>query len=522
MKSNALGFREVSQNKSGVRDDKHSKPTFANTTTTTKYHIPGCLRSKYSILSMTSFGSVNAIASVLAVVSVFSIVSIGSICSFLSLGSIASVLSVASRSSIVSVASNGCVFGMHQNCLYKHRVYDTTTEFEITIAESTWDTMAACSREDYNSDDSPDRCDYQDATCVFKNLTSGYIVNASCEVRRKGHGSWRDMDSKPSFKVKKFKDTTASDKNIHFGTFSCGGAGDDICPPGKAENAWTTNKVLLQNQFQYDGEIDAYNLLRKFVPTPQAVQTTLKLYRGGVLQREDTYVLFENVDDSSFLKKWFGDNYALYELESGPEALFERYGGTEIENTYVKNQSEIIQNCKDKCSGVTDCFEKCRDDEVEDSTESVLEDADHLETIVHLGLSDFNQDNVVKYFAGEVATYHWDGACILEGKQKNHYVLFNGSQYFYIPKGMDQTFQCPKTNKHFRVPQCPPVKECFDDATCLAAYKEAQDQVDKAATRKYDCPEWEETALIATLVPLGSTLLVLFLAYCIQKYMSNK
>ena len=47
--------------------------------------------------------------------------------------------------------------------------------------------------------------------------------------------------------------------------------------------------------------------------------------------------------------------------------------------------------------------------------------------------------------------------------------------------------------------------------------KDAQDQADKATTRKFDCPDWQGTAISSTLLaPLGYTLLV-GIAYCMTR-----
>ena len=152
------------------------------------------------------------------------------------------------------------------------------------------------------------------------------------------------------------------------------------------------------------------------------------------------------------------------------------------------------------------------EDCVEEQTEINLGGNAAAAAILQLGLKNFNQDNVVNYFAGEIASNHWDGACILEGKQKNHYVAYNGTQYFYIPSGVDQTFQCPLTyTSDFGTPKCKPVIECFADKACRAAYDVAQERVDAQTTRKHACPNWQRTVLISVFVPLVAVLLFLII-----------
>ena len=99
-----------------------------------------------------------------------------------------------------------------------------------------------------------------------------------------------------------------------------------------------------------------------------------------------------------------------------------------------------------------------------------------------------------------------------QGKQKNHYVAYNGSQYFYIPSGVDQTFQCPHTyGTQSGQLACPQAVECFADEACGAQYDAARKRVDGQSTREHACPNWRRTVLIATLVPSATGALLLLL-----------
>ena len=186
---------------------------------------------KNNILSHWSLFSLGSTGSVFTLICFVSILSAGSLTSILSVGSVASLASIASYASVLSFASDGCVMGFMDNCFKHKRNHIIQTRFKIDIDADTWDLMTTCSKEEYKSADRPDKCDYRDAICSFTNLTSGYNVTSSCEVRRKGSATWRDLDMKPSFKIKKFGD------DIEWGTFEC-----EYCPPGEDTNEWKTNK----------------------------------------------------------------------------------------------------------------------------------------------------------------------------------------------------------------------------------------------------------------------------------------
>ena len=458
--------------------------------------------SRRSFASVVSTASVCSTLSVFSCISIFTVASLGSVGSTLSIGSIASVLSIGSQASFLSIASNGCYLGVHKNCFHERKLHTVHTEIVIRIDEEIWDTMAACTFIDYISVPRPARCDYQGeedtetrgkVKCTFKNLTSGYNVTDDCAIRRKGHGSWRSMGDSPSFKIKDWADT-ARDEKIHFGTFSCEGY---ICPPGEDANVWSTKKVVIQNQVQGDGEVDAYDAFGKLVASPLAYQTKLKVYRGDALVEARHAVLLENADDKRFCKKWFGKNYILYERD--PDTKVERFAGDDIEDMF--------------CT-------KCEDKERE-AEESIKSQA-NLDRISNLRLKDFNATNAVRYFAGEVTTNHWDGACILKEHNKNHYIAFDGKEHHYIPKGLDQTFQCPLTKivpftHDFGEPQCTPMKECFANTTCRSQYESIKIVSDNSTTRKFDCPDWETNVMISILIPFGLTSLLLVTACIFAK-----
>lgn len=361
--------------------------------------------------------------------------------------------------------------------------------------------MASCSRSEYKSNDRPEKCDYQRATCTYTNYV--YNMTQTCKIRRKGSATWRDMHDKPSFKIK-------GDDKFRFGDYECG----KYCPPGKTVNAWETKKVTLQNQAQFDGEIDAYDLFRKFVIAPLAVQTSVKLYKGGVFEREDSYVMLETIDDSKFMEKWIGEVYALYEYDTmnDPNPKLERIGNDKS-NTLSKqyiNISEALSKCSLEDSD-------CEKDEIEKATENVLKMSSHLVSILNLNMSDFDQDNMVNYYAAGIATNHWDSVCHHpKGAANNGYVAYNGSKYFFIPTGTDYTFVCPEAMPSALAssPKCTSMKQCLQNESCTKMYQSAKKNVDGELTRTPmdDCNNWRRTIIVSTLVPFIMTLLLVFVA----------
>ena len=426
-----------------------------------------------SICSLLSFGSILGICCISSIGSVFSVSSVGSI------------LSIASSASVLSIGSTNCVFGFLKTCLVEpHPIY---TDFTIRLTSEVYDEMSACKYSDYKSSNRPEECDSKNAICSFIDFSSGYNITSDCEVRRKGSASWRDLDKKPSFKIK-------MEDDVQFGVFEC----QNNCPLGKTENVWKTKKLTLQNQVQGDGEIDAYNLFRKFIAAPLAVQTRVKLYKDESLIRNDTYVMLETIDDNTFLKKWFGDTVALYEMDyTNPHvAKFERYFE---ENNKISEQYIDINTIKKTCNN------SC-DKKIEDATESTLESESNLEKITKLQLDDFDITNAMYYHAAVEATNHWD-SWYNDMHYNNVYYAYNGTKYFYIPSGTDQTFQCRSVTGTTST-----MNEC-NSKNCASQYEKIIEIVYDKRERHAVC-NWYITVIISTIVPIVATLFLWFL----QKY----
>lgn len=130
--------------------------------------------------------------------------------------------------------------------------------FELNIPEASWDTMELCPPKGAlrTEEIKAKHCDYVMANCSFNNSDW-----ASCNVKRKGTASWREMRSKPSFKIKKFELD-----------------GD----PVKYGDSWSAERVTLNNMVQGTTGPEAYAAFRRaFVIAPESRHVTVMLYRAA-------------------------------------------------------------------------------------------------------------------------------------------------------------------------------------------------------------------------------------------------
>lgn len=285
----------------------------------------------------------------------------------------------------------------------------------IFLTSETWDVMASCSKSEYKSADRPEKCDYQEAECQYDGGPRVF-----CEVRRKGSATWRDMDSRPSLKIKKME--------LNGSAYPFG------------EN-WVSEKVTLNNGVQKhiaEAEVKSYDIFRDLgVVSPLAKLCSVSLYRGGVLiGSEHDYTMIETISDKVFMNKHFGSDWMLWEVE---------FGETE---------------CK-RDSGIWD--DAC------DTDESNME---------KLTLGDVDEQEMINYFVGERLTSHVDSACLGFARGNNYYVSkwlkggnASNATYTYIPSGVDQTFICWEQYWTF-YPQCVPMQQCFDSDECHEKYVE--------------------------------------------------
>ena len=364
-----------------------------------------------------------------------SVLSISSIASVLSVASVASVLSISSVASVLSVGSTGCVLSVFKDCTLSSHP-STAATFTIHLDDSVFDTMKTCTRDEYRAIIRPAHCDYQsNQMCTYS--TGNTTEHRTCKVRRKGNSSWRKLTDKPSFKIK-------LDDDLEIGVFDCGGR--IVCPPGKSYNHWSTNKLTLNNMVQGPyNEIDAYSTFRKIgkkgVPLSELV--TVVLMRGNDIVRKDIYTLVETIDDKTFVKKWFGSDYALWEVEYGASEL-ERDGGA---LDYTRENGVQLN-------------------------------------VLNMPLAYFgtNNSDMLLYVLGEQLIGHWDGAC---KNENNHYIVYDNSNWWIIPSGVDQTFkQCyPSDPSKQELPYCLFMRQCFADADCRAMYEKLRREVENVDAR---------------------------------------
>ncbi|MGB0550146.1 MAG: hypothetical protein ACPGR8_13530, partial [Limisphaerales bacterium] len=93
-----------------------------------------------------------------------------------------------------------------------------------------------------------------------------------------------------------------------------------------------------------------------------------------------------------------------------------------------------------------------------------------------LRLSDFNQTDLVKFYAAEQLTAHADGTCASAWHSphgNNGYVVYTAGTYTYLVSGADQAYECDWLGRQWSVdtPTCKPMRECLADAQCKAEYK---------------------------------------------------
>lgn len=362
-----------------------------------------------------------------------------------------------------------------------------TAQFEINIPETSWAVMATCTIEQKRLDAA--ECDYQPAQ--FRYGTEAWL---DCEVKRKGSSTWRDMGEKPSFKIK-------ADENFVFGEFDCTAPGAFCTGYNPAsflagKNTWESKKVTLNNMVVGTNGADAYRIFRELgVVSPLSHWVTVNLYRSSVLQRSSLYNMIETINDKTFMRKYFADDYLLMELE-GAVPEHKRSGGAlkdipDLQRTAIMDQAGIAP------------------------------------------LSATNHHNLLRYAVGEKLTTHWDGWC-KDDDIHNVYVAYVNNSYFYIPHGVDQTLgrcitcnNCPPNAVLAVVPnliyttecsaydKCAPIAECMSNTTCAAEYR----AVETAASPhrgQLDCTTWPAYLVFAGIL-LGAIVVVGYVAYKIAR-----
>lgn len=440
--------------------------------------------SFFSCCSVWSILSSLSLVGILSLMSAGSLLSVGSSASVLSFASTASVLSAFSTASVLSVASQGCNDGsihVGTNC-DDRRTRETFFTVSIFYTEEAWKTAASCTKAEYKSSDRPERCDYMRIRCAVENHRLATTINQTCKVRRKGSSTWRELSDKPSFKIKMDESYVWFDEPCAADEAAAGGHYAGKCPPGATTNRAETKKATFNNMYTWDGDVEAYETFRKYIPAPMAGGARIHLYRQGVLQRSDDYAMIETVDDSKFVEKWFGEDYLLYEVEYG-EPKFERSGGVW--------------------------------EYLDDEDEPVLANHPTRPTMEILSRTDVDEPTTLMYAALSDKMHHYDNAC---SRKNNYFLVLSptnrsapdpsvGATWSIVPWGADDTFRCyipmRHTNKY-----CKPVVECLHDAVCKEDYKTIEARA--TTTRTATCPDFVLNGLLNLFLPSVGTVLIVW------------
>ena len=452
----SLGYVDKPNRPIAKRRDKFAMPDVSPLTTT---HPPlsHAVKFKTEYVAKFSFLSIMTLFSAVSVLSIASFASVGSI---VSLFSITSVLSIGSTNSVLSAFSNGCVMHILTDCMHTPDAY---ADFTIDLKRETYDTMAKCTQgmyEEYKrSKDTPyerykAECGYQDAQCKYgrNGKTSGWL---DCEVRRKGSSTWTEMDSKPSFKIKKLQNA-AGKAYINFATV-------EVTDKNVAKNntrfggpSWIARKLTLNNAhfpgrfYQTWSEVDAFDTFRKLGKslTPRAEWVSLTLMIDETHVRESMYSMVEAISDDIFVAQQVPEPYSLYEVDA-KQIEFKRDSDDHFDEKY----GDIPLLMQEKKRVVS-----------------------HLSP----DLNEFNDmHDTITYYVGEEMTGHWDGAC-LHDDHNNYYLamaykngnfsLSSDDKFTIIPSGVDNTFQGCLFGVLRKPPTCLFMQNCLENPTCRNMY----------------------------------------------------
>lgn len=361
--------------------------------------------------------------------------------------------------------------------------------FDVYLDTHEWATISACTSAEYKLADRPDRCGYQNAECSYNGKP-----RVSCKFRRKGHSTWRDLDDRPSFKIKKMK--TSTDDDYVFGTYACGT--DVTCtalPASTLHNAttnvWQSSKATFNNRVENGAEVDAYKVFRDIgVVSPLAQDVVIRLFRNEKLAVGPyTYTMLEAFDDN-FMEKYIDKtNYALWEIEttySADRTVFAEYKRSK------GSYKDLYEDGAVDCDDCNDCTAVCSPP-----------------YLASLNLQNYSEQAIQKYWAGELITGHWDGPCSFS--PKNVYVAKagDGNEYL-VPHGLDQTFnqQCVHTKG---VPTCAVLERCYADPACKSRAI-AEIEVARTVAHKHDVSTCEEPMALIGVVGV-TTIMGLFVWY---------
>lgn len=305
----------------------------------------------------------------------------------------------------------------------------------IVIPDATdWSQFSTCTKKEKINDE--DICDYKAASCTFDGKTY------ECKVKRKGNGSWRDVDKKPSLKVK-WKDS------------------------GNQYRLTFNNNV----QEKKDGaQIDAYETYRKAgIEASRASRVQVRF--GPSLDSVNEYLPYtqvEEVKNFEFLGARGLDGSTVFELE-------------------LLSSSFLKQDDIDRGPDTYDLGPVAKDDATLLDFQRVLKHGASLQETWEV----INKTNMFRYYAGVKATspldsfcgVHWKGSfeSVFEKERgyNNAFVVlpYFHKRYTFMPWGTDRAMQC-KAIAWFMPSSyatCNPMKRCFENAQCSKEYHDFVD-----------------------------------------------
>lgn len=325
---------------------------------------------------------------------------------------------------------------------------------EVTILftdADAWTAVSTCTKKQKLNDDAI--CDWQKATCIFDNMGE-----QACEAKRKGHGSWQNIDKKPSFKIK-WKEDHGYQYRLTFNN--------------NVDEAVSEAQIKAYATFQDLGVDSPRASMTKFRFGPSADK--LNAYRD--------YTQVEEVDEVEFLGARGLDGAAVYEFE--------------YLNEHRPDQTAVdIGPLRYKLGPL-----KKEDASLMDLQRVFTDDATLAETWRVI-----NQTQFFRWYAGLQATHHYDSGCMI-GFFNNMYVMLPPLQerYIFIPWGTDRTMQCSGRARFYpsTISFCAPMQKCFANHQCSKEYFDVAGESPKLCGTENIFLIWNLLVLCSILGPVG-------------------
>ena len=101
-----------------------------------------------------------------------------------------------------------------------------------------------------------------------------------------------------------------------------------------------------------------------------------------------------------------------------------------------------------------------------------------------------NQTNMFLWYAGLIATAHFDSGCLIHFNHMYDIKPFFEKKYMIVPWGTDQTMKC--TPKEYLLPTsaratCNPMKTCFKNKQCTEEYEKITKNIPNILIGQFSC-----------------------------------